>query len=180
MNFNRVLNWILKIFLFLLSVSLIVLYSKLSIDEYKQLSGDPIEKRVFLLNKTIPYTLLLVCLVSGLFDGSFFLQSSSIGLSFIWFDIHKQNPGVLWTGNEEQITSYVLFLLVVILSQLLAFTLRSEPRTQFIPYMSASKPTNDCSFRRKVCRSGSGSSFTTKNMNGNCESLIIKEFLINK
>ena len=171
MNFNRVLNWFLKIFLFLFCVSLIALYSKLTFDEYKQLSSDPIEKRIFLLNKTITYALLMVCLIAGLFGGSFFLQSSSIGLFFIWFDTHKQNPGVLWTGNEEQITSYVLFLSVIVVSQLMAFTLYSRRKTEFIPYMSASKPTNDFSFRRKLSRSGSSSSYT-RNMNANCESLI--------
>ena len=170
MNCSRVLNWILKIFLFLLCVSLIVLYSKFAINEYNLIS-DALEKRAFLIEKTIVYTLLLVCLIAGLFDGSFFLQSSSIGLFFIWMDTHKGKHDMLWTKDVQQIIFYVLFLSVIIVSQLLAFTLSSRRRTEFIPYFSATKPSTEFSFRRKLSRTGSGSSYT-RNMNGNCESLI--------
>jgi len=171
MNCNRVLVWILKIFLFLVCASQLILYTMKTIDEYKLHKSNAIDKRVFLLNKTIYYTLSLICLTSGIFNGVIFLQSSSIGLFMIWYETHNKEPGLLWSDNVEEIVSYVLLISVVIISQLLAFTTKS--RIEYVPYFPASKTSNEFSFKRK--RTGSSGSYT-RNMNGNNSDLMRNGF----
>ncbi|CAG2179998.1 unnamed protein product, partial [Oppiella nova] len=80
----------------------------------------------------------------------------------IWYETHNKEPGLLWSDNVEEIVSYVLLISVVIISQLLAFTIKS--RIEYVPYFPASKTSNEFSFKRK--RTGSSGSYT-RNMNGN-------------
>ena len=165
MSFHRVFEWLLKIFVLILCLSQIGLYSVLTVEEYKEFghNSDPIDKRIFLMNKTIYYTLIMVCLISCLLSGQFFLQSSTIALFYIWITQHMKNPSILWTGTVVQIVDYVLLLSVIIVGQLFAFTLSSRSNTEYIPYFPSSK-ANDISFKRKVTRNGSINSYT-RNVN---------------
>lgn len=172
MNFSRFLSRVLKLFFTTICFAHIAFLTYLAIDEYKKLSADPIDKRIFLINKTIDFTLLLVCLTSGLFNCSFFLQSSSCVLAFNWLQQHYKNPSLLWTGDTKQISFHVLLLTIIICAQLLAFTLSSSGKTEFIPYRPSE--SNSLSFKRKVQRSGSGSSYINinRNMNGNSNTVL--------
>ncbi|CAG2162130.1 unnamed protein product [Oppiella nova] len=84
---------------------------------------------------------------------------------------HNKEPGLLWSDNVEEIVSYVLLISVVIISQLLAFTIKS--RIEYVPYFPASKTSNEFSFKRK--RTGSSGSYT-HNMNGNNSDLMRNGF----
>jgi hypothetical protein len=184
MNFSEILSRLLKLFFITFCFAHFAFLTFLTIDEFKKLSADPIVKRIFLINKTIDFTLLLVCSTAGLLNCSFFLQSSSCVLAFNWLQQHYKNPSLLWTGDTKQISFHVLLLTIIICAQLLAFTLSSSGKVEFIPYRpNKSSDLNSLSFKRKVQRSGSGSSYLNinRNINGNSNTvlwIVINEFAL--
>jgi hypothetical protein len=170
MNLSEFVIRILKLFFLTFCFAYFAFLAFLTVDEFKKLSADPIVKRIFWINKTIDFTLLLVCATSGILNCSFFLQSSSCVLAFNWLQQHYKDPSLLWTGDTKQISFHVLLLTVIICAQLFAFTLFSSGKTEFIPYTpKRSSELNSISFKRKVRRSESGSSYVNiyRNMNGN-------------